>query len=243
MSTHHPSNNNTNESKIESSLAALSQAAGGVGGGGLGRHAERVKAKAKAGLATIGNALDKLNLPARIMEMEHDQEVADNLEVFNKEIKEEAERKRLVQEALARCKAEMEEHLSTFLFLNPEASYEEWIQDLHPENVSDGKLLQDFKDVDIRFYVVDSDHRLLWNERVKDPDRQVPARTYKAAHGLQPGDAPLDLLNNDHAFGTQQQQQPPKETAQAINAAESSSSAHGVGNENQSVDFLGDGWP
>jgi hypothetical protein len=88
---------------------------------------------------------------------------------------------------LAKCKAEIEDHLSSFLFLHPYGSYEEWIQDLHPENVDRGKL-------DLRFYVADSDHRLLWNERV--PDRQVPARTYK----LQPGEIEaVDLLSNIHS--------------------------------------------
>eukprot|EP00977_Amphora_coffeiformis_P030398 scaffold46716_cov99-Amphora_coffeaeformis.AAC.1 len=84
----------------------------------------------------------------------------------------------------------MEDHLSTFLFLNPQATYDQWIQELHPENARDGNLLPDFKDVDFRFYVADSDHRLMWNQRAP-PDRQVTARTYKAA-----SEAPADLLND-----------------------------------------------
>ena len=141
------------------------------------RRRERVK----KGLVTIGNALQKLNLAKRIGEMEKDQELADDLEVINQETAEEAERKKIVQEAVAKCQAEIEEHIQSFLFLNPEATYEEWINDLHPENVADGSLLPGFKEVDLRFYVEDSDHRILWNERV--PDRQVPARTYQVPEG------------------------------------------------------------
>lgn len=152
---------------------------------------QAARERVKKGLATVGNALQKLNLAKRISEMENDQVIADQLEVVNQETTEEAERKLIVQESLAQCHAEIEKHLEDFLFLNPDATYEEWIQDVHPENVSEGRLLSDFKQVDLRFYVADSDHRILWNECV--PDRQVPARTYKLPDGE---DQAVDLLND-----------------------------------------------
>ena len=148
--------------------------------------------RVQAGIATIGSALQKINLPRLIMEMEKDQELADSLEVVNQEVAEERERQRIRQEALALCQAEIRSHLEDFLVRHPQASYDEWILDLHPENVSEGNFFSDMREVDLRFYVVDSDHRLMWNERV--PDRHVPARTYKLAIGQE---APVDLLDDD----------------------------------------------
>ena len=54
---------------------------------------------------------------------------------------------------------EVSTHLESFLHDNPTASYEEWISSLHPDNAeyADGSI-------DHRFYVEDSDHRILWNE-------------------------------------------------------------------------------
>ena len=42
--------------------------------------------------------------------------------------------------------------------------YKDWIRELHPENVN-GKV------VDHRFYVQESDHRMVWNEHMKMNDR------------------------------------------------------------------------
>ncbi len=42
--------------------------------------------------------------------------------------------------------------------------YEDWIRDLHPENVND-------KGVDHRFYVLESEHRLVWNEQMENSNR------------------------------------------------------------------------
>lgn len=142
------------------------------------RQARREKFKAK--LASIGKAVQKVNLAKLIDDMEHDQELADELENVNLDLQEEAERKAMVREATEACRAEIENHLDKFLADNPDATYEDWIQDLHPDNVTEGKIFQDMKQVDLRFYVEDSDHRLLWNRKLCDsPDRQVQARTYQ----------------------------------------------------------------
>ena len=143
------------------------------------------------GFARVGAALRKVNLPRLIDEMERDQELADKLEIVNKDLKDEADRKEIVRESLAACHAEMKEHLDEFLHRRPTATYEEWIKELHPENVSPGRLLEDFDEVDIRFYVPDSDHRLLWNSSV-GLERRVQSRSvmYDEAFGL----VTVDLL-------------------------------------------------
>ena len=84
---------------------------------------------------------------------------ADKLEFINKEIIEGQGNRRIVKESMAECMKEVSTHLESFLHDNPTASYEEWISSLHPDNAeyADGSI-------DHRFYVEDSDHRILWNE-------------------------------------------------------------------------------
>lgn len=69
------------------------------------------------------------------------------------------------------------QHLDEFLIKNPHTSYENWISDLHPDNVVPNQLETII--IDHRFYVEDSDHRLLWNKTMNDNDREermlVPA--------------------------------------------------------------------
>jgi hypothetical protein len=70
------------------------------------------------------------------------------------------------------CIVVVEGHLEQFLQQRTFGSYEEWVAELHPENVyHNGK--QTF---DHRFYNEDSDHLRLWNARV-DWARNVPARS------------------------------------------------------------------
>ena len=113
----------------------------------------------------------------------------DQLEMFNERMKEEALRRDVRREAEEACLKTMRDHLSEFLVVQQQQdqqqdqregkTYEEWIFALHPENTQDATLLHDmeYKEVDSRFYVEESDHRQLWNETVKDPHRQVAART------------------------------------------------------------------
>ena len=84
---------------------------------------------------------------------------ADKLDFINKEIVEGQGNRRMVRESMAECMKEVSTHLESFLHENPSASYEEWIASLHPDNAeyADGSI-------DHRFYVEDSDHRILWNE-------------------------------------------------------------------------------
>lgn len=60
------------------------------------------------------------------------------------------------------------DHLDNFLKDHPTAPYEDWIEDLHPENRR--------RSLDPRFYLPDADHLLLWNERVERGRRVRPVR-------------------------------------------------------------------
>lgn len=146
----------------------------------------------------IGDSLQKINLGKLIDDLEEKQAFADHLEHVNEEILQEQQRKELVREAEARCRATIIHHLHEFLVRFPLATYEEWISDLHPDNVTPTKQKQQQQDkednIDHRFYVVDSDHRIIWNglmEELRDgsgsgdnnaeedhySNRMVPARS------------------------------------------------------------------
>ena len=72
--------------------------------------------------------------------------------------RERQENEALVEEAARMMLDINRRHLEEFLQTQPTATYEEWIADLHPENIdASGKM-------DHRFYVPDSDHLLLWKE-------------------------------------------------------------------------------
>lgn len=148
----------------------------------VGKNLKDVGSKAAPVMGKVGNQLQKVNLARLIDEMEHDQELADKLEFINNETKEENARKDLVREATEACQKEIEDHLENFLEEYPDATYEEWIKELHPDNIEQGMLLEgtDFAVVDARFYVEESDHRLMWNRHEKVPEgRHVVARSLK----------------------------------------------------------------
>lgn len=86
-------------------------------------------------------------------------EHSDTIDFISKEIIGDQERNELVRTSQSECMKEITDHLFPFLRENPDATYEEWIASLHPDNAdyADGRI-------DHRFYVEDSDHRLLWNE-------------------------------------------------------------------------------
>ena len=74
-------------------------------------------------------------------------------------------------------------HLSEFLITHPHATYEEWIGKLHPENVTsqddngNSTTTTTNPSIDHRFYVEDSDHRMLWNEMIGEEREFVVARS------------------------------------------------------------------
>jgi len=108
-------------------------------------------------LKTIGVQLQKINLLKLIDDLERDQELADA------EIMEEEERKAMCREAVAACMHTIFEHLSDFQKERPDATYEEWIMKLHPDNADDQRN-RDRGLIDHRFYVEESDHRIIWND-------------------------------------------------------------------------------
>lgn len=123
---------------------------------------------------TLGTALQKINKTINLIYMidvlEQKQEVADYLEEVNTENEDEQERKRQCREAIAACLKEIHEHCLEYLSDHPEnACYVDWIRLCHPDNVECGKL-------DRRFYVRDSDHRIIWNsycDMQNHPERKI----------------------------------------------------------------------
>lgn len=108
------------------------------------------------------------------------EDLSNQLHQLNERMREEAERRDVIRESEALCRKEIKHHLESFLQIKSTEypTYEQWIEDLHPENAHDPMLLQEMdKEIDLRFYVKESDHLQLWNESVSDPLRQVKPRS------------------------------------------------------------------
>lgn len=124
-----------------------------------------------ATVKTIGNVYQKVNLAKLIDNLERDQVLADHLEHVNQELLEEEERKRICREAELLCLQTIESHLEEFLETDPDGTYEGWISSLHPdntnENVNPNHPTFGGGPIDHRFYVKESDHRILWNRTMK----------------------------------------------------------------------------
>jgi len=63
---------------------------------------------------------------------------------------------RQCQEASRACMRLISEHLRDFIHESTNAKYEDWLHSCHPENCQ--------RCVDHRFYVKNSDHRIIWNK-------------------------------------------------------------------------------
>uniref|UniRef100_A0A7S4EL82 Uncharacterized protein n=1 Tax=Pseudo-nitzschia australis TaxID=44445 RepID=A0A7S4EL82_9STRA len=133
------------------------------------------KRKQQAGrvLKNFGNRLQKINLGKLIDQMEQDQGLANSLESLNCRMKEEVERQEVRREAEELTLKVITDHLDGFLIAHPlRGTYEEWISDLHPENANQGKLFVDIQQIDERFYVLESDHRKLWNAAIEKQHKE-----------------------------------------------------------------------
>jgi hypothetical protein len=121
----------------------------------------------KKGIRSVKKLIQIVNIGRWIDELEHDQQVADDLDRINRDNEEELLRKELVAQVHEMCMNAVKEHLQSFLAENPDGSYEQWIAELHPDNVLPAKNNEcdDATKIDARFYVSDSDHLLLWNQR------------------------------------------------------------------------------
>mmetsp|Transcript_19303 Transcript_19303/g.28561 ORF Transcript_19303/g.28561 Transcript_19303/m.28561 type:complete len:112 (+) Transcript_19303:377-712(+) len=83
------------------------------------------------------------------------------------------------------------QHLDDFIKKKNQATYEEWISDLHPDNV------QESGGIDHRFYVHDSDHRHMWNKMVDGIYRtKVEAKTSSSSSSA----ANAETVNNEREF-------------------------------------------
>ena len=93
-------------------------------------------------------------------------QLVEQLEALNRENKEEQVRRKIRRDAQTTCLEAVHNHLESYLKQHPnDATYEKWIEELHPENAYEGQLLQGMdKTIDHRFYVESSDHRKIWNE-------------------------------------------------------------------------------
>jgi hypothetical protein len=82
---------------------------------------------------------------------------------------------RLCREATEACLREVISHLHNFIQDSEDCDvkYEDWIKDVHPENVDGSR-------VDHRFYVKDSEHLSIWNafmEKLNRESKMVSPRT------------------------------------------------------------------
>lgn len=85
--------------------------------------------------------------------------ISNQIDMKNQKIlHDEKEKERLCREATEACLTVISEHLYDFLCEgdNSNARYEDWLHECHPENCEGC--------VDHRFYVRESDHRILWNK-------------------------------------------------------------------------------
>jgi hypothetical protein len=112
--------------------------------------------------------VDKINIGKWIDNLEKDQELADHLEVVNHEYQQVSSQKILVGHVREECLDGIRQHLEQFWENHhhsewtgatlPLPTYEDWIRQLHPDNVQpDGTI-------DARFYIPDCDHLVLWNQ-------------------------------------------------------------------------------
>ena len=111
------------------------------------QNRELRKKRLQKGWQSAKKAINKVNIGRWIDDLERDQELADELELRNAEHREEVERRQIVLQVREACMDAMRMHLVSFLQECPEGSYEEWVAELHPDNISEHD-----SSVDQRFY-------------------------------------------------------------------------------------------
>lgn len=97
-----------------------------------------------------------------------------------------AELERAKQASRAACLQEIGSHLEQFMLRQPFASYEDWIVELHPESQkgTEGLGWGVTIPIDHRYYLEDSDHRVLWNQK-SGVLQMVPARNPKSGGNVE----------------------------------------------------------
>ena len=130
----------------------------------------------------------------------------------------------LKQEAYQACLDAIRDHLKIFLEETPDCTYEEWIEELHPENAKSTRNLIRGKSIDHRFYVEDSDHRQLWNSNLGEGQRKyVHIRDYYSEES-----------SSGRSYSSRPRPPPPK--AFARSPPPRSTNASGSSNENRQID-------
>ncbi len=77
---------------------------------------------------------------------------------------------KICQKASEECLKAVRDHHQHFLEDHSEASYEEWIEELHPDNTVS---FSNHVVIDHRFYHADDEHRQLWNENLGNGARSL----------------------------------------------------------------------
>ena len=171
------------ETKVQEGLRSLGskiQQNVPVLGGGTDRgDNKQPKVVLQDGIRSIGSKFQQFNI-SKIVDTSTG---TNDFESLNSIVKEHQEFHVLKRQAEEACLQEMKVHLQDFLRTYMQEhdgfhpTYEEWIENIHPENAYEGKLLTDYKEkeIDLRFFLQDSDHRKLWNDTVPK-ERHVKAR-------------------------------------------------------------------
>lgn len=128
-----------------------------------------------------------------------EEQLVEQLEAMNRENEQEQQRRTIRLQAKTAMLDAVKEHLQSFLAENGNnATYEQWIEELHPENAYEGKLLEGLdKTIDHRFYVQESEHLQLWNEMCQlDPNNnRSPVAPRSAKVGVVGrSTSPIDLF-------------------------------------------------
>ncbi len=123
----------------------------------------------------LGSAIS-VNVPLYVLRPLRDLQMAEKLNAINIDMEKEETKMEIAQhnrmmkdrremEAMMKLKKESKEsclsattkHLLAFVMDNPNAKFDQWIEDLHPENAHDGTLLEGMgKTINYRFFVKES---------------------------------------------------------------------------------------
>ena len=85
----------------------------------------------------------------------------------------------LSKRAYEACLQFILDHFEAFVEETPNVTYEEWIEEIHPENTRMWKSKDNLLTVDHRFYVEASDHRKIWNDNLGGVRQFVPVRNFE----------------------------------------------------------------
>ncbi|KAL9185819.1 hypothetical protein ACHAXT_003596 [Thalassiosira profunda] len=149
----------------------------------------------------LAEKLNAMNIDAE--EAEAQKEI-EQYHIMQEEKRDLEEMMRIKREAEEICLNATKDHLLDFIRDNPDASYQTWIEELHPENAHDGTLLEGMgKTIDHRFFVEESDHRRLWNENLHTfVDAEAEGRSFVPARAKQMDERGESVVAEDILSGS-----------------------------------------